>query len=430
MIRDGKEVVGDGGTLTADGRRPAFLAVLLASALLAGLPAPPLLAQREHVVPVGTVVPIRFLGSVVSGREQPGALVVVQTMAALAVDSCVLVAPFRDVLGRVTISRAPRRGGGAGALDIHFDTLIIDRAHRLPMDAVLDSLEYAIPRDILDSGLVVGARRALARQAVPLAATALAATGEVLALPVALLAGLDLLRRGPKVRIVPGEVGTLRLGSPMVVRGACTSPETHTLLATLPLLPRFVPQTGNRTGTRTGDPINIVFLGSGADIAAAFQQAGWQPAFAPTAGALTREITAMLLSHNDYEAPVSTEYFEGRRQDLAFQLQGPSVKVRHHLRIWQLDSAAGVWVGAALKDVGVLVRPWTGTATHRVDPDADTERDFTVAALAAAGCAHLLDYVTLPGAPLRGRIISRQSFFTDGRTAVVRLRRCDEQEVR
>ena len=404
----------------------ALLAVPLAGALLGGMPARPLLAQQEHVVPAGTLVPVRFLGSVVSGRERPGALVVVQTMAALAADSCVLVAPFRDVLGRVTVSRGPHRGGGAGKLDIRFDTLIIDRAHRLPMDAVLDSLEYAIPRDILDSGLVVGARGALARRAVPLAAVAVAAASEVLALPVALLAGLDLLRHGPKVRIVPGEVGTLRLRSPMTVQGACTKPEAHPLLTTLPALPRFVPQAGNRAGTHPGDPINLVFVGTGSEIAAAFQQAGWQPAFAPSAGALTREITAMLLGRNAYEAPVSTEYFEGRRQDFAFQLQGPSVKVRHHLRIWRLDSAAGVWVGAAIKDVGVLIRPWTGTATHRVDPDADAERDFTVAALSAAGCAHLLDFVTLPGAALRGRNVSRQSYVTDGRAAVVRMRRCDE----
>jgi hypothetical protein len=172
--------------------RRTALGGLLAGALLAGVPARPLWAQREHVVPAGTLVPIRFLGSVVSGRERPGALVVVQTMAALAVDSCILVAPFRDVLGRVTVSRGPRHGGGAGALDIRFDTLILDRAHRLPLDAVLDSLEYAIPRDVLDSGLVVGARRALARRAVPLAAAAFAAAGEILALPVALLALLVL----------------------------------------------------------------------------------------------------------------------------------------------------------------------------------------------------------------------------------------------
>jgi hypothetical protein len=403
---------------------------LLAGSLLVATPARPLLGQREQVVPAGTLVPIRFLGSIVAGREAPGVRVVVQTMAALAVDSCVLVAPFRDVLGHVTISRGPRRGGAAGTLGIRFDTLIMDPADRLPMDAFLGSLEYAIPRTALDSGLVVGARRTLAHRAAPIAATALATTTGVLVLPVALLGGFELLHRGPKVRIVPGEVGTLRLRSPMVVRTACTRPEAYPLLSTLPDLPRFVPRAVNRSGTRTGDPINMVLLGTGSEIAAAFQRAGWQPAFAPSAGALTREITAMVLSRNAYEAPVSTEYFEGRRQDFAFQLQGPSVRVRHHLRIWRLDSAAGVWVGAAIKDVGVLIRPLTGTATHRVDPDADAERDFTVAALAASGCAHLLDYITLPGAVLRGQNISRQPFFTDGRAAVLRLRPCAEPEPR
>jgi len=108
-----------------------LLGGLLAGAFLAGVPARSLVAQGEHVVPAGTIVPIRFLGGVVSGRGQPGALVAVQTMAALAVDSCVLVAPFRDVLGRVTVSRGPRRGGGAVTLDLHFDTLVIEigRAH-------------------------------------------------------------------------------------------------------------------------------------------------------------------------------------------------------------------------------------------------------------------------------------------------------------
>jgi hypothetical protein len=404
---------------------------LLAGALLAAAPAAPLRAQGGRDVPAGTQVPVRFLGSAVSGRERPGARVVVQTMAALAADSCILVAPFRDVLGRVTISRAGRRGGGAGAIEIRFDTLVLDRARRLPLDAVLDSLEYAIPRDIRDSGLVVGARSALARRTVPLATTALATgTAGVFAVPVALLSGLELLRRGPKVRIVPGEVGTLRLRSPLAVQGACSRPGEHPLLSSLPDLPRFVPQAGTRSGTRGGDPVNLVFLGTAAEIAAAFQQAGWQPAGAPTPGPLAREIAAIVLGRNAYEAPVSTEYFEGRRQDLAFQLQGPNVRVRHHLRIWRLDSTAGVWVGAAIRDSGVLIRPWTGTATHRIDPDADSERDFTVAALSAAGCAHLLDFITLPGAVLRGWTVSHQPFFTDGRTAVVRLRSCDEPATR
>jgi hypothetical protein len=397
---------------------PGSFVVLLTAALPLGT----IRAQQETIVPAGTSVPIRFLGSIVSGRERPGDLVVVQTMGALVVGGCVVVPPFRHVLGRVTVSQGPRRGGGSGALEIRFDTLIVDHTHHLALDAVLDSLEYALPQNVLDSGLVVAS---LHRRTLPLALTALAAPGEVLAVPVALVSGLELLRRGPKVRIVPGELGRLRFVSRTVVHGFCTPLASYPELSELPGLPRFVAQVADRKGTRTGDPIDLIFLGSGADIHAAFVRAGWQTAGAPTVGSLAREVTALVFGRNAYEAPVSTEYFQGRRQDLAYQLQGPDVRIRHHLRIWRVDSTAGVWVGAAIRDNGVFIRPLRGTATHRVDPDADAERDFVVSALGAAGCAELVDYVVLPGAVRSGQNLSRQPFFTDGRAAVVRLRRCD-----
>ena len=407
-------------------RRGALLLAILAGALLAGATATPLRAQREITVPAGATVPIRFLRALTSGKDPQGTLVVAQTLAALAVDSCVVVPPFVSAIGRVAFSRGAGRGGRPGAIEIRFDQLAIGREERLPIEAVLDSLEYALPRDVLDSGLVMGGRRARAgRTVLPLAATAVAAATEVLVLPVALLGGLDLLRHGPTVHIVAGEVGRLRLLAPLVVRRACTRVAEHRSLTTLPTLPAFVPQAENRQGTRGGDPINIVLLGSGPDLEAAFEAAAWQPAAKGTARSLAREITAMLLGRQAYEAPVSTEYFEGRAQDVTWQLQGPNARIRHHVRFWLLDSLAGIWVGSAIKDVGVLVRPLRGTATHRVDPDADAERDFTVSALEASGCATLLDYVPLPGAVRSGQDLSRQHFVTDGRAAVVRLRRCD-----
>jgi hypothetical protein len=402
-------------------------AVPLAAALIAGVPARPLLAQREVVVPAGATLPIRFLQSITSGKDRQGTPVVAQAMAALAMDSCVVMPPFASAIGAVALSRGPGRGGRPGELELRFSALAIGREERIPIDAVLDSLEYALPSNVLDSGLVMGGRHARAgRGVLPLTATAVAAATSVLAVPVALLAGFELLRRGPQVRIIAGEVGRLRFLAPATVRRACTPLAEHRSLTDIPTLPQFVPQAGNRKGTRGGDPINLVLLGSGPELHAAFEAAGWQIAGRGTAKALAREITAILLGHSSYEAPVSTEYFHGRPQDATWQLQGPNARIRHHVRFWLLDSLAGVWVGAAIKDVGVLVRPLSGTATHRVDPNADAERDFTVSALEAGGCAHLLDYVPLPGAVRSGRDISRQRFVTDGRAAVVRLRRCDE----
>ena len=143
---------------------------------------------------------------------------------------------------------------------------------------------------------------------------------------------------------------------------------------------------------------------------------------------MTREITAAIASRPANTAPVSTQYFDGRPQELAYELPGPNVRIRHHIRIWQLDSLSHVWVGAANKDVGVIFKPWEPEATHRIEPHVDWERDRIVHDLEASGCADLLDYKSLPGAMTEGRNVSGQKLFSDGRTAVVRLRSCNDPE--
>ena len=91
-------------------RRGALLLAILAGALLAGATATPLRAQREITVPAGATVPIRFLRALTSGKDPQGTLVVAQTLAALAVDSCVVVPPFVSAIGRVAFSRGAGRG--------------------------------------------------------------------------------------------------------------------------------------------------------------------------------------------------------------------------------------------------------------------------------------------------------------------------------
>ncbi len=408
---------------------PSCLRRLLAAALVALVPVRPLLAQREVTVPAGTNVPIRFLQALASGKDSVGTPVLAQTLAAFAADSCVVVPPYVSVAGAVTESRGPGRRGRPGSLAIHFFEIGRGPGSRVAIDAVLDSLEYGIPGTVRDSGLVMGGRSAHAgRTLVPLAATAAAAASEVLVVPVAIVSGFELLHHGTRVRIIPGEVGSIRLVAPLTLRAACTPVAAHRSLTEIPALPEFVPQAENRAGTRTGDPINMVFVGTGPGLDSAFTAAGWQPAGRGGARALAKEIAAIIAGKSVYEAPVSTEYFAGRPQDVTWQLPGLSARVRHHVRLWLLDSTRGVWVASAIKDVGMLVRPLTGTATHRVDPDTDAERDFIVRALEATGCARLVDYVALPGAVMIGRNVARQRFFTDGRAAIVRTRRCQPPE--
>jgi hypothetical protein len=238
------------------------------------------------------------------------------------------------------------------------------------------------------------------------------------------------MHAGHRPQIMAGEVASLRLIEPLRVMhgGVCIGVRTQPDLAELPSLPCFLPRTAdNAGGKRPGDPINVLLLGSAAQIDSAFLQTGWVRAREPGFRALARGVTAAVVERSAVGAPVSTQYFEGRKQDLAYELSGPNARLRHHLRIWQLDAPSDTWVAAADQDVGLVIHPLRGSATHRIAPDVDPERDLIVRELEASGCADLISYLDLPGAVKEGHNASGQRFHTDGRAAVVRVRNCQSR---
>jgi len=379
--------------------------------------------------PSGTQLPIRFVHRLVGGRDRAGTLVLVQTLGALVSDNCVVVEPFTQLLGRVTRSRSGGRFGRPGELGLAFDSLEVAPHRWQPVSAVLDSMEYGARDDLSGSGELAGGqhpgRGRLLRTGAIMGVSALAEEAE--AIPVALLAGWRLIRRGPRAAILAGEVAQVRLTEPLVVTRAaeCVAADAHPDLVAAPTLPAFLSRTGDdRAGRRPGDPINIVLLGSRAAIDTTFARAGWVHAQEPSLRSLARAVTAAVVEGSAVGAPVSTQYFEGRRQDLVFELSGPNARFRHHLRIWLLDDTTQTWVAAADQDVGLVVNPLRRTATHRVARDVDIERDVVVRELEATGCADLLQYVSPPGAARAGRNASGQYFETDGRAAVIRLKPC------
>ena len=90
---------------------------------------------------------------------------------------------------------------------------------------------------------------------------------------------------------------------------------------------------------------------------------------------------AAVLKRSYDDAPVSSLYYGGRKQDLAFeQAVGESPRHRHHVRFWRLGrvDADGrpVWVGSAVYDERVGLSRTTGEVTHFTAPDVDAEREY------------------------------------------------------
>jgi LssY-like putative type I secretion system component LssY len=381
----------------------------------------PAAASQGISFPAGSVIPIRFLHAVTSGRDTVGTPVVAQTFAAMVSDSCVVVPPFALISGRVMRSVGGRRLGRSGRLGVVFDTLEVDPGVRVAIHAVLDTLEYTRSGQVRDSGVVYARTSRL-----PIAIGAAASAVDIV--PAALFGGFLLARRGARASILTGEVGAVRLLAPLAVPAppTCSPVAVHRDLHEVPALPRFEPHASDKGGHKSGDPINLIFLGPGRQLDSAFRRAGWVAARPASLWALTREATAAITSRPAVGAPVSTLYFEGRKEDLAYELAGPNARIRDHVRIWLLDSLAGVWVGAGTKDIGLRVRPLRVRATHRIDPNVDHERDLITSTLESVGCADLLDYLTLPGADTVGHTIDGQRFHTDARSAVLRLNACPQ----
>ena len=174
-----------------------------------------------------------------------------------------------------------------------------------------------------------------------------------------------------------------------------------------------------------GDPINVGFVGSKAELILAFAAAKWHPADAITWRS-SLEIGESVLFDRPYaDAPVSTLLYEGRRQDLAFEKPvGDSADRRHHVRLWQMPNADArpLWLGSASYDRGVGFSHDTGQVTHHIGPDLDAERDFLVGEFEKAGLLASTYSREGVGPTRTGRNGGGDPYFTDGMVAIGILR--------
>ncbi|HEY5290476.1 MAG TPA: LssY C-terminal domain-containing protein [Caulobacteraceae bacterium] len=176
-----------------------------------------------------------------------------------------------------------------------------------------------------------------------------------------------------------------------------------------------------------GDPINFGVVGSPADVACVFNAAGWGAATPVTLRSSLAIVGSVALRRAYPRAPVSALFYNGRKEDLAFELaDGVSASRRHHVRLWRVagdgsDPARPLWLGADSFDRGVGFSHYTLRVTHHIDPDLDTEREFLAAALVRTG--HVIDdyQVSGVGPMVRGHNGGGDAYFTDGEVEIEQL---------
>jgi hypothetical protein len=175
-----------------------------------------------------------------------------------------------------------------------------------------------------------------------------------------------------------------------------------------------------------GDPINVGLVGSKADVLCAIHAAGWYPADPITLRSSLEIVGSVVLDRPYRGAPVSSLFYQGRREALAFEKpDGRSADRRQHVRFWEVleqgEEGRPVWLGAATFDRRVGFSRYTGQVTHHIAPDIDAERDALTSDLKAAKVVEAIYEVTGVGPTLLGRNGEGDPYYTDGEVEISRL---------
>jgi len=139
-----------------------------------------------------------------------------------------------------------------------------------------------------------------------------------------------------------------------------------------------------------GDPINVALIGTKDELMQIMKAAQWFPADPLSLRSDLEIAEASVLKRPDNDAPVSSLYLFGRKEDLAFEQDvGDNPRHRHHVRFWQSDKVdfdgRPVWVGSAVYDKRVGLSRTTGQITHVTAANVDGERDYLFQCLEKTG---------------------------------------------
>jgi undecaprenyl-diphosphatase len=178
------------------------------------------------------------------------------------------------------------------------------------------------------------------------------------------------------------------------------------------------------TGDRQ-EPISLVFVGTQAQLEAAFHAAGWTQSEHFSFAAITDGVKAAVTRHSDPAGPVTPSFLAEQPNATAFSLPvGTTFAARHHIRLWsttiQTSTGEPLWLATASFDKGFELAPSTGLPTHQIDPNIDAERSFVVSSLQGSGLVQNTQTIQLVP-PEAGVNFDGDPFHTDGQTAMLYL---------
>jgi hypothetical protein len=221
------------------------------------------------------------------------------------------------------------------------------------------------------------------------------------------------------IALVSGVLVAYLMLAYIVLPALWTHHEREPGLASLPMVTR------NADGI-PGDALNVGLIGRKEDVFRIMHEAGWFSADPITFRTSIEIVGSVVLGRPYRDAPVSPLYYEGKKEQFAFEKpDGRSADRRHHVRFWQVlakgTDGRPVWLGSITFDRGVGLSHDTGQVTHHIAPDIDAERDLLMQALRETGMVQSFFHVSGIGPTLFGRNGEGDPYYTDGEIFIASL---------
>ncbi|RKZ91154.1 MAG: hypothetical protein DRQ40_10195 [Gammaproteobacteria bacterium] len=188
--------------------------------------------------------------------------------------------------------------------------------------------------------------------------------------------------------------------------------------------------TTSQDGETNGDALNIVIIGNSSHLFPPFVRRGWHSAEDNYFGSVWKTINSFLFGKHYRYSPVSSLYYEGRKQDIALQKARGTIHQRNHLRLWLTPfryQGKDVWIGQVSRDIGVRFTTHTPTfTTHKIDADIDETRTAFIEDMLFSQGLETLGFVEGVGLSTHeqpNQNLTGDPYFTDGLRAVLEFDR-------
>ncbi len=195
-------------------------------------------------------------------------------------------------------------------------------------------------------------------------------------------------------------------------------------------LSQFPCCTTSEDGESMGDPLNLVIIGNSNHLFPPFVRREWHSTEDNYLGSIWKTINSFLFGKHYRYSPVSSLYYNGRKQDIALQKARGSIHQRNHLRLWLTPfryQNKDVWIGQISRDIGVRFTTHTPTfTTHKIDADIDETRTAFVEDMLFSQGLKMIGFVGGVGLSTHEKPnhnLTGDPYFTDGLRAVLEFDR-------